>query len=161
MSLQAKLVILYNITYTCPVHNSPQNKTMFESFKLFFWLFSLQISTFTVIHAQFFLTITYKFCKILLWIDFKMKNSYCLGVKFTTVQKFGLEIFVMFVKVASAHQGYIYLIEKKKCLHVVKCNLFLWCKAEFSASLLQSSVSHDPSEIILIYWFAAQKTFFA
>ncbi len=32
-------------------------------------------------------------------------------------------------------------------------------KAEFSASLLQSSVSHDPSEIILIYWFAAQDTF--
>ncbi len=32
-------------------------------------------------------------------------------------------------------------------------------KAEFSASLLQSSVSHDPSEIILICWFAAQKTF--
>ncbi len=32
-------------------------------------------------------------------------------------------------------------------------------KAEFSASLLQSSVSHDPSEIILICWFAAQDTF--
>ncbi len=31
-------------------------------------------------------------------------------------------------------------------------------KAEFSASLLQSSVSHDPSEIILC-WFAAQETF--
>jgi len=30
-------------------------------------------------------------------------------------------------------------------------------KAEFSASLLQSSVSHDPShEIILIWWFEAQ-----
>ncbi len=29
-------------------------------------------------------------------------------------------------------------------------------KAEFSASLLQSSVSHDPSEIILICWFTAQ-----
>ncbi len=28
-----------------------------------------------------------------------------------------------------------------------------------SASLLQSSVSHDPSEIILICWFAAQETF--
>ncbi len=27
-------------------------------------------------------------------------------------------------------------------------------KSEFSASLLQSSVSHDPSEIILICWFA-------
>ncbi len=26
------------------------------------------------------------------------------------------------------------------------------------ASLLQSSVSHDPSEIILIYWFASQQT---
>ncbi len=33
-------------------------------------------------------------------------------------------------------------------------------KAEFSASLLQSSVSHNPSEIILIYWFDAQETFF-
>jgi len=29
-------------------------------------------------------------------------------------------------------------------------------KAEFSVSLLQSSVSHDPSEILLIYWFGAQ-----
>ncbi len=29
-------------------------------------------------------------------------------------------------------------------------------KAEFSASLLQS---HDPSEIIQIFWFAAQNTF--
>jgi len=33
-------------------------------------------------------------------------------------------------------------------------------KAEFSSSLLQSSVSHDPSEIILIWWFAAQKKTF-
>ncbi len=32
-------------------------------------------------------------------------------------------------------------------------------KAEYSASLLQSSVSHDPSEIIIICWFAAQETF--
>ncbi len=32
-------------------------------------------------------------------------------------------------------------------------------KAEFSASLLQSSVSHDPSEIILICSFTAQETF--
>ncbi len=29
----------------------------------------------------------------------------------------------------------------------------------YSASLLQSSVSHDPSEIIIICWFAAQETF--
>ncbi len=29
-------------------------------------------------------------------------------------------------------------------------------KAEFLVSLLQSSVSHDPSEIIIICWFAAQ-----
>jgi len=32
-------------------------------------------------------------------------------------------------------------------------------KTEFSASLLQSSVAHDPSEITLIWWFAAQETF--
>ncbi len=31
--------------------------------------------------------------------------------------------------------------------------------AEFSASFLQSSVSHDPSEIILIYWLNAQETY--
>jgi len=32
-------------------------------------------------------------------------------------------------------------------------------KAEFSVSLLQSTVSHDPSVIILIWWFDAQETF--
>jgi len=32
-------------------------------------------------------------------------------------------------------------------------------KADFSASLLQSSVSHDPSEIILISGFVSQETF--
>ncbi len=32
-------------------------------------------------------------------------------------------------------------------------------KDEFLASLLQSSVTHDLSEIILICWFAAQETF--
>ncbi len=32
-------------------------------------------------------------------------------------------------------------------------------KAEFSASLLQSSASHDISEIILTCWFGAQETF--
>ncbi len=31
-------------------------------------------------------------------------------------------------------------------------------KSEFPASLLQSSVSHDPSEIILICLFAVQET---
>jgi len=31
-------------------------------------------------------------------------------------------------------------------------------KAEFPASLLQSSVSRDPSEITLIWWFADQET---
>ncbi len=32
-------------------------------------------------------------------------------------------------------------------------------KGDFSVSLLQSSVSNDPSEIILICWFAAQERF--
>jgi len=31
-------------------------------------------------------------------------------------------------------------------------------KAEFPASLLQSSVSHDPSEITLIWWSDYQET---
>ncbi len=39
------------------------------------------------------------------------------------------------------------------CEYIIKCNLFLWCKADFSESLFQSS------EIILICWFAFQETF--
>ncbi len=31
----------------------------------------------------------------------------------------------------------------------------IYAEAEFSASLLQALVSHDPSEIILICWLAA------
>ncbi len=44
------------------------------------------------------------------------------------------------------------------CEYIFKLNLFLWCKAEFSASLPQSLVSHDPSEIILMC-FDAKETF--
>ncbi len=49
-----------------------------------------------------------------------------------------------------------------KCIlseYIFKCNIFLWCSAEFSATLLESSVSHDPSEIILLCRSAAQDTF--
>ncbi len=39
-------------------------------------------------------------------------------------------------------------------------NLFIYsCDSKAELSLLQSSVSHDPSEIILICWFGAQETF--
>ncbi len=41
----------------------------------------------------------------------------------------------------------------------ILCDLFLDGKAEFSALLLQSAVSHDCSEIILICWFGAQERF--
>ncbi len=34
-------------------------------------------------------------------------------------------------------------------IYIIKCNLFLWCTAQFSVSLLQCSVSLDLSEIIL------------
>ncbi len=43
--------------------------------------------------------------------------------------------------------------------YILKPNLFCDVKAEFSASLLQSSVSHDASEIILICRFAVGETF--
>ncbi len=46
---------------------------------------------------------------------------------------------------------YIYIYSEIQLIALIK--------AVFSASLLQSSVSHDPSEIILICWFAAQETF--
>jgi len=37
------------------------------------------------------------------------------------------------------------------------CEYITVIKVEFSSSLLQSSVSHDPSQITLIWWFDAQK----
>ncbi len=70
-----------------------------------------------------------------------------------------VRFFMFFKEVSYAHQGCIYLMKNKngemllKFKNTLKCNLFLWRKAEFSASLLQSSVSHDTSEIILICWF--------
>ncbi len=55
------------------------------------------------------------------------------------------------------HLSYCFLTDFY--FYMLKCSLLLWCKAEFSASLFQSSVSHDPSEIIWICRFAAQETF--
>ncbi len=89
----------------------------------------------------------------------------------------GLVILIfLFKEVSSANQCCIYLIKNTgkniiivkyyynlknwfQLQNILKCNLFLWCKAEFSASFLQSSVSHSSSEIILICWFAAWETF--
>jgi len=45
----------------------------------------------------------------------------------------------------------MFIYPKKQFISVIK--------AKFSVSLLQSSVSHDPSEIIIIWWCAAQETF--
>ncbi len=79
-----------------------------------------------------------------------------------------IKIFNVFKEVSYAHQGCIYLIrntDKNWIFLKYYCNLHhsflfeytlkynLWGKAEFSASILKSSVSHDPSEIILICWF--------
>ncbi len=40
--------------------------------------------------------------------------------------------------------------------YILKCNLFQWWQRWNQRPLLQSSVSHDPSEIIQICWFGAQ-----
>jgi len=41
---------------------------------------------------------------------------------------------------------------------MLKCNSFLWCKAEFSA-YTHHLQSHDPLEINVTCWFVAQDTF--
>ncbi len=44
------------------------------------------------------------------------------------------------------------------CFNIVfKYDLFLWWQSWIFSII--TSVSHDPSEIVLIYWFAAQETF--
>ncbi len=78
-----------------------------------------------------------------------------------------------FCIVSYVHRGCIYLIRntvKTVILWNIISAVFFknksktkfisyFFKAEFSASLLQSSVSHDHSDIILIWWFPAQETF--
>ncbi len=41
----------------------------------------------------------------------------------------------------------------------INCKMSFNSVIEAEASLLQSSVSHDSSEIIIIYWFDAQETY--
>ncbi len=85
--------------------------------------------------------------------------------------------FFMFLKnVSYTHKIYIYLIQNTKTAIlwniitmykklfillecILKCNSLLWSQLNFHQPLLQSSVSHDPSEVILIRWFDAQATF--
>ncbi len=64
-----------------------------------------------------------------------------------------------------ATAAFIWPKSNSKNCKIVKCYnwnelFYLNVLNEFSASVLQSSVSHDPSEIFLICWFGAQKTFF-
>ncbi len=103
----------------------------------------------------------------------KMKGSdwleeYAKNMKmYTTVKKFQVSKIVMFLK-EDYFSPKLHLFNKKytKNSNIVKTVfyfniLFLWCQIWFfNQSILQSSVSHDPSEIILICWFGAQETFF-
>ncbi len=84
----------------------------------------------------------------------------------------------MFLKEVSYVHQHLHLFDDKRSKNskivkyyyslksILYFNLFLnvlyLCegKVEFSAALLQSSVSRDPSEINLICWFASQETFF-
>jgi len=110
------------------------------------------------------------------WSSFKiLMTVYVLNIDTPSFKKFGfgqINFFLKKLKVSSAHQTCIYLIWSKISNIVkyffciwkhffsicicLKCNLFLWSKLNLQ---LQSSVSHDPFEIILICRFAAQKTF--
>ncbi len=95
-----------------------------------------------------------------------------LGQRHVSTYNIGISKIVSCFWVSFAHQGCIYLIKNTVkmwqiitikngcflCEYLFNCNWLLWSKAEFSASLLQSSVWHDPSEIIIICWFAAQET---
>ncbi len=53
---------------------------------------------------------------------------------------------------------YITLLNSQRAVKQKYININIDDKAEFSASLLQSSVLHDPSEIKLICWFIAEET---
>ncbi len=87
-----------------------------------------------------------------------LHTHYCTKV-------WALEVFVMFLKVDYAQTACIYLIKKysknsnngKYYYNLIWAKLILFL---FSAALLQSSVSYDPSEIILICWLLLTKLFY-
>ncbi len=76
--------------------------------------------------------------------------------------------FVMFFNVSSAHQACIYLIQSTAKTvtfwifllfnnlfeYMLRCHLFMWFQIWV---MWFQSQSHDPSEIILIFLFVAQK----
>ncbi len=88
------------------------------------------------------------------------KHSYCRKWSgCIIVESKSLELSFFFYSLV--HAGFICLSKNTVKTVTLWMNYYYnsinWCKAEFSASLLQSSVSHDLSEIILIFWFAAQE----
>ncbi len=108
---------------------------------------------------------------LLILILISLTSNYRLT--YTTSQKFLNSKILVFKEFSSAHQACIYLIQNT-AKTVTFWNIFYHLKFLFSiwkyfkvrvipvisqliflASLLQS---HDPSEIILMFWFAAQKT---
>ncbi len=67
---------------------------------------------------------------------------------------------VKYLKKFKAYLHFFFYTQDKHLHPATKKHFYcFYCSVEFSASLLQSSVSHDPSEIILICWFDAQETF--
>ncbi len=75
--------------------------------------------------------------------DISYAHQGCIYVIENTVKLFNCEILLQFKKI------YIFNIFENIIFPVL-------VKLNFQQPLLQSSVSHDPSEIILICWFAAQ-----
>ncbi len=65
----------------------------------------------------------------------------CLGVSWNNFFTKPAFIQSKYIKNSNKVKYYKYFLFE----YIFLCNLFLWCKAEFSASLLQSSVSHYSS----------------
>ncbi len=66
------------------------------------------------------------------------------AIIYITIQKFGVDF------VSSAQQGYIYLLKQEKLIKKYDYNLKDQLSIFWISSLLQSTVSRDPSEITLL-----------
>jgi len=64
----------------------------------------------------------------------------------------------IYTTVQSVRLFFLSKIQRKQRYCEILLQYFYLDKAEFSASLLQSAVSHDSSEII-VWWFGAQENF--
>ncbi len=94
---------------------------------------------------------------ILVWALVNYNKPYMFVIQWKPLQLFTTQ----FKHLGSLHFLYSERLHsfENDDLNIIISNCIFFNSCDVKQPLLQSSVSHDPSKMVLIYWFAAQETF--